>query len=398
MKIINRIHKANAGRDPERLMMKYAALRTDAFVFLRGTCHLFYDRLPKSGIFKTAPAVWCCGDLHLQNFGSYKGDNRLAYFDLNDFDESALAPATWELSRMIVSILVAAPWLGISNAQAALLAEHFLQSYVTALASGKARWVERETSVGMVGDLLAQVHARSRVDFLDKRTQKKGKQRRFCIDGKKLLEVSDQQRQKVHGFMERFARSQAHPAFYNVLDVARRVAGTGSLGVERYAILVEGKGSPDQNYLLDLKQALPSSIASHIEHLQPHWPSQAQRVVALQRRMQAVSIAFLQGVDIGSGSYVLRALQPSDDCVALAGKQPLDNLVGVVNTMGQCLAWAQLRSGGREGSAIADELIDFAARQKWRSKLLPLCEQLATDVREDWKTYCTAYDDGEFRL
>ena len=32
-----------------------------------------------------------------------------------------------------------------------------------------------------------------------------------------------------------------------MLDVARRIAGTGSLGVERYAILVEGKGSPDIN-------------------------------------------------------------------------------------------------------------------------------------------------------
>src|SRR5450830_1098281 len=150
MKIINRIHKANAGRDPERLMMKYAALRTDAFVFLRGTCHLFYDRLPKSGIFKTAPAVWCCGDLHLQNFGSYKGDNRLAYFDLNDFDESALAPATWELSRMIVSILVAAPWLGLTHADAKDLTKEFLFSYQTVLVSGKSRWVERETSTGLI--------------------------------------------------------------------------------------------------------------------------------------------------------------------------------------------------------------------------------------------------------
>src|SRR5450830_1198939 len=107
MKIINRVRKANAGRDPERLAMKYAALRTDPFVFLRGTCHLFYDRLPKSGIFTSSPPVWCCGDLHLENFGSYKGDNRLAYFDVNDFDEAAIAPATWELSRFIVSILVA---------------------------------------------------------------------------------------------------------------------------------------------------------------------------------------------------------------------------------------------------------------------------------------------------
>jgi len=399
MKIINRIHKANAGRDPERLAMKYALMRTDPFVFLRGTCHLFYDRLPKGGIFKSAPLAWSCGDLHLENFGSYKGDNRLAYFDLNDFDEAALAPATWELSRLLVSILVAAPGLGLTHADALLLAQDFLDAYCAALLTGKARWVERETSTGMVGELLTQVAQRSRVGFLNKRTQKKGGRRQFRIDGKKILSVTDAQRHKVHTFIDAFCSSQAHPEFYKVIDVARRIAGTGSLGVERYAILVEGKGSPDQNYLLDLKLALPSSIAAHLPHLQPQWRHQAERVVTIQRRMQAVSIAFLHGVDIGEHSYVLRALQPSEDRVPLAGQQHhLEHLCGVVRVMGQCVAWSQLRSSGRDRSAIADELIDFAGRSKWRSKLLAVCEELAVAVTQDWTLYCQAYDDGVFKL
>lgn len=399
MKIINRIRKANVGRDPERLAMKYAALRTTPFVFLRGTCHLFYDRLPKSGIFTSSPSVWCCGDLHLENFGSYKGDNRLAYFDVNDFDEAAMAPATWELSRFIVSVLVAAPSLGLSPASATTLAERFIEAYAAALALGKARWVERETSSGMVGQLLEQVRLRSRVDFLNKRTQKKGRQRRFRADDKKLLPVSDQQRHKIHTFIDTFAQTQAQPEFYKVLDIARRVAGTGSLGVERYAILVAGKGSPDQNYLLDMKQALPSSMAGHLRRLQPQWHHQAERVVALQRRMQAVSIAFLHAVELGKQSYVLRALQPIEDRVPLTGqKHHLDHLIGVVSVMGQCVAWAQLRSSGRDGSAIADELMDFSRQKKWRSKLLPACRDLAADVRQDWAQYCEAYDDGVFRL
>lgn len=81
------------GRDPERLQLKYSKMRSNAFVFMRATCHLFYDRLPQDDLFKRAPLTWACGDLHLENFGSYKGDNRLVYFDLNDFDEAALAPA-----------------------------------------------------------------------------------------------------------------------------------------------------------------------------------------------------------------------------------------------------------------------------------------------------------------
>ena len=199
-------------------------------------------------------------------------------------------------------------------------------------------------------------------------------------------------------FMRTFAQTQHHPAFYNVVDVARRVAGTGSLGVDRYAILVEGKGSPNQNYLLDLKQALPSSIAKHWTVTQPKWDSEAERVVALQRRMQAVSMAFLHPVVMDGKSYVMRALQPIEDRVPLAKyHKHIDYMVGVVRVMGECAAWAQLRSAGRQHSAIADELIDFASAKKWRTKLLKSAYELANQVQVDWQTYCEAYDDGAFK-
>jgi uncharacterized protein (DUF2252 family) len=121
-------------------------MRASAFVFLRGTCHLFYDRLPKSGICKSAPMTWCCGDLHLENFGSYKGDNRLVYFDINDFDEAALAPASWELSRIITSIMVSAHSFDKTTENAKKLSKQLIEAYAEALLTGKARWVERETS------------------------------------------------------------------------------------------------------------------------------------------------------------------------------------------------------------------------------------------------------------
>lgn len=90
--IVKDIATFNAKREPERLAMKYKLMRTSPFVFLRGTCHLFYERLPLGSMLEGAPAVWVCGDMHLENFGSYKGDNRLVYFDINDFDEACLAP------------------------------------------------------------------------------------------------------------------------------------------------------------------------------------------------------------------------------------------------------------------------------------------------------------------
>ena len=88
MTVVHSIAEFNRGRDPERLAMKLRAMRADPFVFLRGTCHLFYARLPRDPLLRSAPPTWLCGDLHLQNMGSYKGDNRLVYYDINDFDEA----------------------------------------------------------------------------------------------------------------------------------------------------------------------------------------------------------------------------------------------------------------------------------------------------------------------
>src|SRR4051812_17715226 len=94
--IYQRITNYNKHFLPEILPLKYDALAENIFRFYRGTCHLFYEDL-KGVDLPPSPLSWICGDLHLENFGSYKGDNGLVYFDLNDFDEGVLAPASWEL-------------------------------------------------------------------------------------------------------------------------------------------------------------------------------------------------------------------------------------------------------------------------------------------------------------
>ena len=393
------IARFNAGRDPERLAMKYKAMRTSPFVFLRGTCHLFYERLPQAGVLDDAPPVWICGDMHLENFGSYKADNGLVYFDNNDFDEACLAPNLAELARLLTSVLAGAADLKLSRAQALALCHTAVEAYGAALAFGKARWVERETSSGMVRDLFDALASRTRAAHLDRRTTLKGKTRTLKVDGKKALPVSDERRAAVTQFMQQFAAGESDPDFYRVLDVARRIAGTGSLGVDRYVILVEGKGSPDGNYLLDLKEALPSSVAPHVRTPQPAWRTEAERVVEIQRRNQAVSQAFLHAVDFNQRSYVLRSLQPSEDRVALQdwdGKLP--RLEAVVGSMAELSAWAHLRSGGRQKSSIADEMIAFGNRADWHSPLIELATQCAAQVAADWKTYCDAYDRGAFAV
>lgn len=395
--VASKIKAFNAGRDPERLAMKLQKMRGDPFIFLRGACHLFYERLPKEALFSQVPISWICGDLHLENFGSFKGDNRLAYFDINDFDEAALAPCTLDLVRFLVSVQLGVRSLSVNAKAAELLCRTFIDTYASALADGKARWVERETAIGLVHDLLDGLKLRSRVKFLDTRTELKGKRRRIRCDGKKALVVDEVRLEAVTNLVAQFAATQPDPKFFSVIDVARRIAGTGSLGVERYIILVEGKGTPDANYLLDLKQAVPSSLLPQSTIKQPLWQSEAERVVTLQKRMQAIPMAFLHAVHLGKSAYILRGLQPSEDRVALVdwnGK--LHRLEEVIATMGEVTAWAHLRSAGRQGSSNADEFVAFGQRSDWQGQLMDAANAATAAVMSDWQAYATAFDQGFF--
>lgn len=393
--IVKTIRRYNRGREPERLAMKYANMRGDPFVFLRATCHLFYARLEEVAL-PDSPAAWCCGDLHLENFGSYKGSNRLAYFDVNDFDEAVLAPLHWELVRFLASVMVGAADIGLAKPEAKLLCRAFIDAYAATLACGKSGWVERDTAAGLVRELLGGVSKRRRADHLDRRTVIKNGQRRIRIDGRKALAADAAQRRHAAALLAGFARTQPDPGFFRPLDIARRIAGNGSLGVERYIILVEGKGGTDGNYLLDLKQALPSSLTPPLA--QPKWGGEAQRIVALQYRLQAVSMAFLHALGDGRRSYVLRALLPSEDRVTLdRTASSLDSLAGVMRTMGAIAASAHLRGSGRQGSATADALVAHGLKKKWKGALLGAARDCARQVEADWKVFCAAYDDGAFR-
>src|ERR1700753_1157040 len=106
-KLSKRILAFNQHLLPDMVQLKYEALTENAFRFFRGTCHLFYEDLAKAEPLPLSPLSWICGDLHIENFGSYKGDNKVTYFDMNDFDESILAPSLYDVVRMITSIFIA---------------------------------------------------------------------------------------------------------------------------------------------------------------------------------------------------------------------------------------------------------------------------------------------------
>ena len=122
--------------------------------------------------------------------------------------------------------------LGLSARDTALpeqLCGVFLDAYAAALGRGKARWVDRDTAPSPVSDLLQAARQRSRPDFLDSRTLRTAKRRRIRLDGIKALPATPQQKFAVTAFMDDYAARQDEPGFFKVLDVARRIAGTGSM-------------------------------------------------------------------------------------------------------------------------------------------------------------------------
>ncbi|MBO0798320.1 MAG: DUF2252 domain-containing protein [Blastocatellia bacterium] len=392
--LIERIRQFNQGRDERLLKLKYKAMRADVFAFFRGSCHLFYEDWPKSTALNDAPPVWSCGDLHLENFGSYKGDNRLVYFDINDFDEAALAPCTWDIVRFLASVLLAADTLKLKHRGATSLCEHFLDAYAVALSQGRARTVEAETSTGLIKQLLTGLRERRRQDFLNEHTELKGGKRRFLIDGIHTLPVTDRERKLIQTAIRSWAARQPDPGFFEVLDVAHRIAGTGSLGVKRYILLVEGKGSPQRNYLLDFKEEPGSCLQAYLPIVQPQWSDAATRVVAVQERFQGTPPALLSAVKFEGLAFVLRELQPLQDRVSLRRRdeQP-GRMVKLVRTMGNITAWDQLRSGGRQGSAIADDLIAFAESSRWRRAALELARAYAAQSEAYYRQFAWVTDD-----
>jgi uncharacterized protein (DUF2252 family) len=391
--VVDRLLKFNANLQTDGVRHKFALMADNPFAFFRGSCHLFYEDLANTTLnsIHNTPPVWICGDLHWQNFGSFKGDDRLVYFDINDFDEGCLAPCGWEIVRFLTSLFAGQNITGFSPEDTTQLAQHFLNHYTTELHSGKSRTIHRETAKGVVGDLLDDLRQRDRAKFLNDRTHTKHQTRQLKIITGKTEAIDPALKTTIAQALDKWASHQPDPEFYKIHDIVHRIAGNGSLGLARYLILVEGNGSPDRNYLLDLKAARPSSLAPYLTQtlIQPDWPSNADRIIAIQERWQESAPDRLHALTIDHTAFVLRELQPSQDKVnvkQLRGKPK--RLTKLVETMAQITAWGELRSAGRQGSAIADQLIDFAqAANLWQPDWLDYAQTYAQQVISDHQIF-----------
>jgi len=372
---VDRVRAFNAGRDPALLQLKFAKLADNAFSFFRGTAHLFHEDFPAE--LKDGPATWASGDLHLENFGGYRGANGLAYYDVNDFDEAVLASPLLDPARYLVSI-----FLGTQRSEALILAREFIEAYRAALLQGSPGWIERATARGVVRDHLMQVRRRRRRSLLRRHIELTTAGWRIVPEKGHLFAAPRHERDLVQSAL----RSSYPDA--RCIHVMRRIMGTGSLGVGRWLVLVRHR-STKQLDLLDVKESLHSSAEPFAPVPQPHWRTQAERVIAIQRRMQS-SPPRLQAIGTVRQSMVMRPMQLREDKLQFEHIAPR-RLRRLVHSTGQIAAWNQLRSTGRCGSATADNLMAWARRRDWQGAALVFARRFRDQVVSDWKEFQRAY-------
>ena len=385
--VIKRINEYNAGTSPALYELKWRAMKESPFRFYRGTCHLFAEDFIKQYKYKPKVQSWICGDLHFENFGSYKGENRLVYFDLNDFDESILAGPEPEITRFLTSVIIAAGQMKVAAISLHKTLHDIMEAYTTTLIDSKAMMLEDRVAHGEFKKYFEQVITFDRQAFVTKHTFKQKGALLLKPDNVHFMQLDDARKAKIYEGLKTLMDNS--PRFQHLIfqDAAFRIAGTGSLGLERYGILCYSK-KKGKHYLIDVKEARQSCYSKLIKIKQPGFKNEADRINKIGYTMQFNSPAFMSSVNIDGKWFVVKELQRVSDKMALADfGNDFSSLSAVAKEMAVLMAYAQIRSSGHMGASTADDLKQFAKKKQWQKDLIELSADLARKNNKYYKEY-----------
>ena len=93
----------------EDIHYKHRQMKESAFIFLRATYFRWARKIGKwCPELMDAPQVLAVGDLHAENFGTWRDQDGRLVWGVNDFDEAAVMPYVLDLVRLATSIRLAA--------------------------------------------------------------------------------------------------------------------------------------------------------------------------------------------------------------------------------------------------------------------------------------------------
>ncbi len=317
--VFDQLLEDNRGRDPKRLRLKFKLMGQSSFAFFRGACAVFARDWSRLSPPRPGPPILVCGDLHLENFGAFRDDERAFHFDINDFDEALVAPCAIDPVRCATSILLAANLWKLSALEANGLVLAYLDEYRAAVTSRPQARLEDvdapRLESGPIGLILGKTALGTQSQLLDLHTERlKNGTRRIVRDKRKHPELDADVAEKVFSAVADYGRAKGESEAYRPLDATGRIAGVGSLGLRRYLVLVAGDGSSKSNRLLDIKEEGPSAWLPYAGTAAlPSGSSEAARVVYAQRTLQANPTAGLDVIPIEGIDFRIREMIPAEN-------------------------------------------------------------------------------------
>ena len=310
---------------------KFDKLAGSVFHFFRGTNLLFYRDI--LGEDARMPTVLALGDVHPGNFGVMPSSDNVPVFGVNDFDDAYYAPFTWDLKRGAVGFMLgAAEKSGLGRKKQRAVAERFIRGYIQGIAAYAADGTEQDVQLRqdnappMIAALIERALRRDRSEWLA-RTLLDEHRAGFRTD-EEIVPVSSR-RAEFQDLVDRYVRENdvAVPARANgmrVKDVAeRKGAGTASLGLTRYFVLIEGpRTDGTDDLLLEFKRARRSALAGLVPPTDFEVDGQGDRVRHAQRVHLVNGDVFYGCVEFDGHSFMARERAPFRDDISLGSLSP----------------------------------------------------------------------------
>ena len=348
-------------RLPELVPLRYSRMKASPFAFLRGSARVMATDLattPSNGLL-----VQAAGDCHCLNFGGFATPERRLSFDVNDFDETSVAPWEWDVKRLATSFVVAT-LTNFDKATRLDLAQTVARAYreqMAAIATAPIleTWYRLFTlddnkvaeSIGLDPTLVGKAdralkHRPMLIDIHHSGgTEPKLQDKLPDLYHPKPADAADFM-SGVEELLRQYTQSliperRVLIERYRLADAAYKVVGVGSVGTLcGVALMVSGDGETLQ---LQFKEADTSVLEEAAKRPSPYG-NHGERVVRGQRLLQAASDILL-GFGVGPRGKDLYVRQLRDAKV----KPVLDNLPArnfrrYARTCGEVLARAHARS------------------------------------------------------